>query len=203
MAELFVYDNNYPKLTESEITILVNSIAPKRADTQINTGKGFIFKFHQDVDVNFIFTPYAISFFTTNKVAVSLSLHTQRQRHIYIPNPPIDYLGINEQEYISDIRKRYALNILSFKQFRSTKTGKYYFVLTPTDNTVTKQITDTGFIVIFNHVFTVQAKLGAQSGIGAVGSSLPHSVHQTMNHRPGQTKTHNTFNTPGPALSAQ
>ena len=165
MAELFVYDNNDPKLSDTVIDTLVNTLAIKRADTYINTGKGYISKFHQDVDVNYIFQPYAISYFATNKLSVSLSSHTQKQRNIYIPNPPNGFLNYHEQVYISDIRKRYGYHILSFKQFRSTKTGKYYFVLTPIDNTVTKQIIDAGNIVIFDHDFAVQAKLGQQSGI--------------------------------------
>ena len=202
MADLFVYDHNDPKLTETEIYANIISVAPKFPDNHFHTGKGYIFKFFKDTDVNFIFTSYATSFFTSKKLSVSLSVETQKQRNIYIPDPPMSLLNYYEQQFISDIRARYAINILSFKKFKSNKTNRNYFVFTPYDNTVTKRLTDIGSIILFNQELPIQAKLGAQPNRGTTGSPLPQPVHQARTHSLGQQKVNNNPHQNGPALSA-
>ena len=172
MSEIFVFDNNLPKLSESDISNSIKSVAPRGPYTIVNTGKGIIFKFYREEDTNFIFTPYAKSCFGVKKLNVSLSSHSQRERNIYISDPPGQFLNHSEEDFISDIWARHGVNIASFKIFKSAKTGRDYFIFTPINSTVTKNILKAGKIIIFGQEFPVQAKRGAtQSNTSAVGTS--------------------------------
>ena len=127
----------------------------------VNTGKGIIYKFHKDEDVNFIFTPHAISCFEKKRLNVSLRLYSQRERNIYISDPPEHLTKYSERQFISDIWVRYNENISSFKTFKSAKTSRHYFIITPSSSLLTKNILKSGKIIIFNVECPVQAKRGS------------------------------------------
>ena len=87
MSEIFVYDKNPCKRPEKDIYDYVSRLAPRAPYTYVNVGKGLILKFQNEEDTNFIFTPSAILSFETHNLNVSLTIHSQRARNIYISNP--------------------------------------------------------------------------------------------------------------------
>ena len=189
MSEIFVYDNNPSKLTDSEITKLIKSIAPKSPYNFVNTGKGIIFKFYKDIDANFIFTPHATRCFEKKNLNVSLSLHAQRERNIYISDPPEQLIKYTEREFISDIWARYNESISSFKTFKSAKTSRNYFIITPCSNLHTKNILEAGKIILFNLELPVQAMRGSTHSSSTNQrtplQSLPHDHNRVYNSSQG------------------
>ena len=89
MSEIFVYDSNTVKLTETAIKNHINSIAQLAPHTIRNTGKGIIFKFFKEADCNFIFSHYVIKRLADINLKASLGIETQKQRNIYIHDPPV------------------------------------------------------------------------------------------------------------------
>ena len=174
MSEIFVYDSNTVKLSETEIKNHINAIAQLAPHTTKNTGKGFIFKFYREADCNFIFSHYVIKRLADINLKASLGIQTQKQRKVYIPDPPGQYLNYTEQQFIADIWKRYGVHVLSFKKFTSSKTGRNYFIFTPVNSTATKSLIHAGKIILFNYEFPVQAKRGTET----VNNPTQHSASQ-------------------------
>ena len=162
MSEIFVYDKNPCKLPEKDIYDYVCRLAPCAPYAYVNAGKGLILKFKNEEDTNFIFTPYAIFNFETHKLNVSLTIHSQRARNIYISNPPDKFLKYTENQYIMDIWSRHGVAIPSFKIFKSEKSKRYYFIITPANSTVTQNILNRGKITLLDHAFTVQPMRGSK-----------------------------------------
>ena len=117
MSEIFVYDKNPCKRPEKDIYDYVSRLAPRAPYTYVNVGKGIILKFQNEEDTNFIFTPSAILSFETHNLNVSLTIHSQRARNIYISNPPDQFLKYSENQYIMDIWSRHGVTIPCFKIF--------------------------------------------------------------------------------------
>ena len=186
MSGIFVYDNNTINLPEADITNFIKLLAPKPPYNFVNTGKGIIYKFLKDEDVNFIFTPHVISCFEKKGLNVSLSLYSQRERNIYISDPSEHLTKYSEREFISDIWVRYNINISSFKTFKSAKTSRHYFIITPSSSLLTKNILKGGKITIFNVEFPVQAKRGSTYS----NSAKQPTPLQSLSH--GYNKVHSS-----------
>ena len=185
MSEIFVYDKNPCKRPEKDIYDYVSRLAPRAPYTYVNVGKGLILKFQNEEDTNFIFTPSAILSFETHNLNVSLTIHSQRARNIYISNPPDEFLKYSENQYIMDIWTRHGVAIPSFKIFKS-RSNRYYFIITPVNSTVTLNILNRGKITLLNYEFTVEPMRGSKySNKSIVGNTA--NQNKAYNNTQGLT----------------
>ena len=88
IAEIYVFDQN-PRLRSIEdLRASIVEIATNPPYDIIEKTHGFIVKFHNESDCNFIFAENTKSYLATKQLTAALTKRMQSQRVIYIPNFP-------------------------------------------------------------------------------------------------------------------
>ena len=94
MSEIHVQDFNFPRLTEHEIKLTIISIAPHQPIGFTSAKSGIIAKFSTDEACNFIFAPNTTRYLHAKHLYATLSPHTQKDRNLYIADPPSNIFGL-------------------------------------------------------------------------------------------------------------
>ena len=195
MSEIYVLDFNYHRLSDSEIQSIIRSKATSQPTEFTSTGKGIIAKFNTEEDSNFIFAPDTVRHFLAKSLYASLSPNTQKERNIYIPQPPPYIYNQPEYAIITEIQNNNHTAIVGLKKFESKQTGRKFFILTPINNAETQKLASIGKISLFGVELPAEAKKNAPTNRArgtshhmARGSTQQMTgVHLTASHRPGQS----------------
>ena len=144
MSEIHVQDFNFPRLTENEIKSTIISIATHQPIGFISTKSGIIAKFSTDEACNFIFAPNTSRYLHAKQLYATLSPQTQKDRNLYIADPPSNIFGLREYDIGNEIQIQNKTVIVEFKKFTSKKTNRNYFILTPINNEESKRLAALG-----------------------------------------------------------
>ena len=208
MSEIHVLDFNNPRLPGRVIQDRINAIAPCHPTQFSNTNKGIIAKFNADEDCNFIFAPGSIREFQANRLYASLSPYTQKDRNIYITDPPNEIFALPEHEIRNELQIKHRTDIIGLSKFISKRTQRKYFIITPINKEETRKIATLGKVYLFNYELPAQAKRNdpvhnTQNTVrqGAPRSDLSHNpAHFSGPHQ--SSSSLQLSGPPGPGLPA-
>ena len=202
LSEIYVYDQNPTLRPIGFIKNIITSMASSEPTDIFVKAHGFIVKFGNDVDCNFIFEDAVKQQLGHYGLKAALSKRMQAQRVVYIPNSPHDLMHDSLDEDIAiDVEYNYGYKVLEITRFSTYK--NIYITITFSSKHAVNRIADEGVIKFLHYRIVAEPKKFTtsvnyqQSGNtgnrnsaqwGTQRPSQPHyNAHYRQSHAPMQT----------------